>query len=215
MEEDVLGRDDAEAAQALRDPGPYTSQFRHRDLVQRLAHRLFPALAFCLNGRAGGLRGRGNPDPTRYAETTRGKQTKPMIGQKQLTVPTQGRGTYDITREIEQAVRESGVRTGFCHVFVHHTSASLILCENADPVVRRDLEAFFSRMVPDGDRLFHHTAEGADDMPAHVRSILTNIDLTLPVSGGRCALGTWQGIYLYEHRSHGHRRQITVTVSGD
>jgi secondary thiamine-phosphate synthase enzyme len=112
-------------------------------------------------------------------------------------------------------VRDSGVRSGLCHVFVHHTSASLILCENADPTVRRDLESFLARLVADGDPLFEHTAEGADDMPAHVRSVLTKTDLTIPVTGGRCALGTWQGIYLYEHRTHGHRRQVTVTVSGD
>jgi secondary thiamine-phosphate synthase enzyme len=138
-----------------------------------------------------------------------------MIAQKSLETPTRGRGTYDITREVEQAVRGAGVRTGLCHVFVHHTSASLVLCENADPMVRRDLEAFMARLVPDGDRLFEHTDEGPDDMPAHVRSILTKMDLTIPVTGGRCDLGTWQGIYLYEHRTHPHNRRVTVTVSGD
>jgi secondary thiamine-phosphate synthase enzyme len=138
-----------------------------------------------------------------------------MTAQKRLTIATRGRGTYDITRDVEQAVRESGLSTGICHVFVHHTSASLILCENADPTVRRDLEAFMSRLAPDGDPLFDHTQEGPDDMPAHVRAILTKMDLTLPVSGGRCALGTWQGIYLYEHRTHRHRRQVTVTLSGE
>ena len=138
-----------------------------------------------------------------------------MIGQKRLAVATRGRGTYDITGEVVQAVRESGVRTGLCHVFIHHTSASLILCENADPTVRSDLEAFLARLVPDGDRLFDHTDEGPDDMSAHVRSILTKMDLTLPVIDGRCGLGTWQGIYLYEHRAHGHRRQVTVTVNGE
>lgn len=138
-----------------------------------------------------------------------------MIVQQRLTVATRGRGTYDVTREVVQAVRESGIATGLCHIFVHHTSASLILCENADPTVRRDLEAFMSRLVPDGDPLFDHTQEGPDDMPAHVRSILTKMDLTVPVSGGRCALGTWQGIYLYEHRTHAHSRQVTVTVSGE
>jgi len=138
-----------------------------------------------------------------------------MIAQKRLTIATRGRGTYDITRDVEQAVRESGLATGICHVFVHHTSASLILCENADPTVRRDLEAFMTRLAPDGDPLFDHTQEGPDDMAAHVRAILTKMDLTLPVSEGRCALGTWQGIYLYEHRTHGHRRQVTVTLSGE
>lgn len=138
-----------------------------------------------------------------------------MIAQQRLTTSTRGRGTYSITREVERTVRDSGITTGLCHVFVQHTSASLILCENADPTVRRDLDAFMSRLVPDGDTLFDHTQEGPDDMPAHVRSILTNMDLTVPVSGGRCALGTWQGIYLYEHRTLAHRRQVTVTVSGE
>jgi secondary thiamine-phosphate synthase enzyme len=138
-----------------------------------------------------------------------------MIAQQRLDLATRGRGTYDITRQVQEAVRDSGIRTGLCHVFVQHTSASVILCENADPTVRADLDAFMGRLVPDGDRLFDHTAEGPDDMPAHVRSILTNMDLTLPVTGGRLALGTWQGVFLYEHRTAGHRRQVTVTVSGE
>jgi len=120
-----------------------------------------------------------------------------------------------ITRDVEQSVRKSGLTTGTCHIFVHHTTASLVLCENADPMVRRDLEAFMARLVPDGDPLFDHTQEGPDDMPAHVRAILTKMDLTLPVSGRRCALGTWQGIYLYEHRTHAQHRRVTVTVSGE
>jgi len=138
-----------------------------------------------------------------------------MIVQQHPTIATRGRGTYDITRDVEKVVRESGLATGICHVFVHHTSASLILCENADSTVRGDLEAFMTRLVPDGDPLFDHTQEGPDDMPAHVRAILTKMDLALPVSEGRCALGTWQGIYLYEHRTHAQRRRITVTVSGE
>ena len=131
-----------------------------------------------------------------------------------FTIATHGRGTYDITAEIQRGVRESGVDTGLCHVFVHHTSASLILCENADPDVRADLETFMARLVPDGDPMFIHTAEGPDDMPAHVRSILTQNGLGIPVTRGQCALGTWQGVYLWEHRSMGHRRRITVTVIG-
>jgi secondary thiamine-phosphate synthase enzyme len=99
-------------------------------------------------------------------------------------------------------------------VFVHHTSASLILCENADPTVRNDLEAFARRLVPDGDPMFEHTAEGPDDMPAHVRSILTQSTLSIPVAGARADLGTWQGLYLWEHRHAGHPRKITVTVLG-
>jgi secondary thiamine-phosphate synthase enzyme len=137
-----------------------------------------------------------------------------QTSQAGFEVATRGRGTTNITREVQEAVRASGIRTGLCHVFVQHTSASLILCENADPTVRRDLEAFLSRLVPDGDPLFDHTAEGPDDMPAHVRAILTKMDLTLPVSAGRCALGTWQGVFLYEHRAHGHRRTVVVTVQG-
>ena len=138
-----------------------------------------------------------------------------MIVQQRLEIATHGRGTYDITRQVADGVRDSRIRTGLCHVFVHHTSASLILCENADPTVRRDLEAFLARLVPDGDRLFDHTDEGPDDMPAHIRAILTKIDLTIPITAGRCALGTWQGIYLYEHRTGAHRRQITVTLQGE
>jgi secondary thiamine-phosphate synthase enzyme len=138
-----------------------------------------------------------------------------MIAQRQLVFATRGRGTYDISRDVQQVVRDSGLRTGICHVFVRHTSASLILCENADPTVRRDLEAFMSRLVPDGDALFDHTQEGPDDMPAHVRAVLTKMDLTLPLSDGRCALGTWQGVYLYEHRTHAHRRTVTVTLYGE
>jgi secondary thiamine-phosphate synthase enzyme len=123
-----------------------------------------------------------------------------------------GRGTYGITDRVAAVVRRSGAESGLCHVFVHHTSASLILCENADAIVRRDLEAFMRRLVPDGDPLYDHTAEGPDDMPAHIRAILTKMDLTVPVAGGRPALGTWQGIYLWEHRTHSHRRKVTVTV---
>lgn len=138
-----------------------------------------------------------------------------MLVQQTLQVATSGRGTYDLTADVQRHVRASRVRLGLCHVFVHHTSASLVLCENADPTVRRDLEAFLGRLVPDGDRLFRHDDEGPDDMPAHVRAILTKMDLTLPVRDGACALGTWQGVYLYEHRTHPHRRQISVTVSGE
>ncbi|UHD15429.1 secondary thiamine-phosphate synthase enzyme YjbQ [Thiocapsa bogorovii] len=138
-----------------------------------------------------------------------------MILQKSLSVITKGRGTYDITRNLQEQVRASGVRIGLCHVFVHHTSASLILCENADPTVRSDLESFMARLVPDGDRRFEHSDEGPDDMPAHIRAILTQVELTLPISGGTCALGTWQGLYLYEHRTRGHQRRITLTIQGE
>ncbi len=138
-----------------------------------------------------------------------------MIHQESFTIATRRRGTFDITGQVAQAVRNSGLTTGLCHVFIQHTSASLVLCENADPQVRTDLEQFLVTLVPDGSPLFRHVAEGPDDMAAHVRSILTNMDLTVPVSQGRLALGTWQGIYLYEHRTHAHQRRVTVTVSGE
>ncbi|MBT8446742.1 MAG: YjbQ family protein [Gammaproteobacteria bacterium] len=138
-----------------------------------------------------------------------------MVFQGSFEVATAGRGTLDITREVTEVVVQSGVTTGLCNVFIAHTSASLILCENADPDVRADLEAFMLRAVPDGDPLFRHRSEGPDDMPAHVRAVLTASSLLLPVSGGRCVLGTWQGIYLWEHRLAPHRRRLTVTVMGE
>ena len=135
--------------------------------------------------------------------------------QRTLNIVSRGRGTYPITDDVAAVVHESRVTTGLCHVFCHHTSASLILCENADPTVRRDLDAFMARLVPDGDRLFEHTDEGPDDMPAHVRTTLTAASITVPVTRRDLALGTWQGIYLWEHRRHGHQRRITVTVQGE
>lgn len=135
--------------------------------------------------------------------------------QQSFQTATRGRGTYEITHEVARVVANAGIRTGLCHIFVHHTSASLILCENADPTVRTDLESILRRLAPDADPVYQHTLEGPDDMSAHVRSILTNMDLTIPVTGGRAALGTWQGIYLYEHRAHGHQRRVTVTVQGE
>ena len=138
-----------------------------------------------------------------------------MVYQESFRIETTGRGSYSITAAIQRHVQQSGIRGGLCHLFLKHTSASLILCENADPDVRDDLERFISRLVPDGDALFTHTAEGPDDMPAHIRNILTHSDLTLPVTDGRCSLGTWQGVYLWEHRQQGHYREITVTVYGE
>ena len=138
-----------------------------------------------------------------------------MMAQQELTVATRGRSTYDITAAVQGVVADSGIATGICHVFIRHTSASLIVCENADAAVMRDLETFMARIVPDGDPSFTHTAEGPDDMAAHVRSILTQTDLNLPVTDGQCALGTWQGIYLWEHRHAPHQRKVVVTVSGD
>lgn len=134
--------------------------------------------------------------------------------QAEIELSTKGRGTYDITAQVAAAVQKAGVEVGLCHVFIAHTSASLMLCENADPDVRRDLETFMSDLAPDGDPRFVHTAEGPDDMSAHVRSVLTHSDLTIPITGGRLALGTWQGVYLWEHRLHAQRRRVVVTVQG-
>ncbi|MBU2477551.1 MAG: secondary thiamine-phosphate synthase enzyme YjbQ [Gammaproteobacteria bacterium] len=138
-----------------------------------------------------------------------------MVFQKGFEVTTRGRGTYLITQDIQGYIAESGIHTGVAHVFLHHTSASLMLCENADPTVRADLERFMDRLVPDGDPLFQHVDEGPDDMPAHVRTLLSGASLSLPVTAGRCALGTWQGIYLWEHRQAGHYRRLTLTVYGE
>ncbi len=137
-----------------------------------------------------------------------------MAHHETIEIPTRGRGTYDITAEVQSAVAAAGAATGLAHVFVHHTSASVILCENADPTVRQDLEAFFARLCPDGDPLLAHDDEGPDDMPAHLRTILTSSSVTVPVVRGRCDLGTWQGVYLWEHRRAPHRRRVTVTVIG-
>ena len=138
-----------------------------------------------------------------------------MIRQEQLTFQTRGRDTQNITDEVNRVLRDAAVETGMCNVFLHHTSASLILCENADPDVRHDLETFMQRLVPDGDPMFIHTTEGPDDMPAHVRSVLTSNSITVPVTDSRCSLGTWQGVYLWEHRHHGYRRKVTVTIYGE
>ena len=132
-----------------------------------------------------------------------------------VSIQTQGRGTYDLTSKIGEFVRRSRVDSGLCNVFLKHTSASLMLCENADPQVREDLEVYMRRLVPDGDEVFKHVAEGPDDMAAHVRSVLTAYDFTVPISKGQCDLGTWQGIYLWEHRVHTHTRDLIVTISGE
>jgi secondary thiamine-phosphate synthase enzyme len=138
-----------------------------------------------------------------------------MFHRGELTIATKGRGTYDITREVAGVVAASNARNGLATVFIHHTSASLIICENADPSVRHDLETFAAKLVPDGDRMFTHDAEGDDDMPAHVRTILTQTSIGLPITNGRLSLGTWQGLYLWEHRTSPHRRQVSVTVIGE
>ena len=131
---------------------------------------------------------------------------------RQLAFDTRGRGTLEITGEIAAVLVEAAVENGLCNVFVQHTSASLIVCENADPSVRRDLERYFGDAIPDGDPRYEHSAEGPDDMPAHVRSILTDVSINIPVIGGRLALGTCQGVYLWEHRTSPHRRHVVVSV---
>ena len=136
------------------------------------------------------------------------------VEQKTLEFRTKGRGTTDITADVQRAVTESGIKKGICTVFLQHTSASLILCENADPDVRRDLETLLSRLAPDGDPAFVHDTEGPDDMAAHARSILTSNSLTIPVNEGKLMLGTWQGVYLYEHRTTGHHRKAVVAIFG-
>ncbi len=134
--------------------------------------------------------------------------------QNLLAVHTSGRGTVDITGEVSDSVQGSGITTGLCHIFIKHTSASLMLCENADPDVQRDLETWMSRNVVDGDSEFVHTSEGPDDMSAHIRTMLTGSDLTIPVTASRLALGTWQGIYVWEHRARSHSREVVVTIQG-
>lgn len=137
-----------------------------------------------------------------------------MFHRASFDIATQGRGTYDVTAKVQEAVAKSGIGEGLCTVFLHHTSASLLLCENADPDVRADLERFFARLVPDGDPMFAHDAEGPDDMSAHVRTVLTQSSLSLPVVKGALDLGTWQGVYVWEHRTAPHRRHVSVTVIG-
>jgi secondary thiamine-phosphate synthase enzyme len=133
----------------------------------------------------------------------------------QLSVTTRGRGFHEITNSLHQRVAESGIDTGLCTLHLQHTSASLLVQENADPEVRRDFERFFSRLVPDGDRLFEHTVEGGDDMAAHVRTALTTVNLGIPIVEGRLALGTWQGIYVWEHRHAAHQRVVVVHIIGE
>lgn len=136
------------------------------------------------------------------------------LEQCELSLQTSGRGTQDITDEIKIVVSKSKIQTGLCHVFLKHTSASLILCENYDEQVMLDLERFLSRLVPDGDSLFQHVLEGKDDMPAHIRTVLTKTDMTVPISDGDLALGTWQGIFLYEHRYAAQKRHIVISAMG-
>ncbi len=138
-----------------------------------------------------------------------------MINQQTIVIKTAGRGSLEISEQVDDCVNNSGIKQGLCNVFIAHTSASLMLCENADATVREDLETFMADLVHDADARFQHVAEGPDDMPAHIRSILTDSSLTIPVNAGHCLLGSWQGIYLWEHRQRAHTRKITVTIYGE
>ncbi len=135
--------------------------------------------------------------------------------QHEITIATRGRGFYEFTEEVSAFLEKAEVRTGQVTLHVQHTSASLVIQENADPEVRRDFERFFARLVPDGDGIFEHTAEGQDDMSAHIRTALTAVNVTVPIANGKLTLGTWQGIYLWEHRTHPHRRRIVAHFIGE
>jgi secondary thiamine-phosphate synthase enzyme len=132
----------------------------------------------------------------------------------ELSIQTQGRGLVEITDRVEAEVARAGARDGLCTVFVRHTSASLTIQENADPSARHDLEAWLDRLVPEHDPAYTHTAEGPDDMPSHIKAALTDVSLSIPILAGRLALGTWQGIYLWEHRRRPHTRSVVVSVQG-
>lgn len=134
---------------------------------------------------------------------------------ERFDIPTRGKGSYEITERCAQVVAASGVRTGTATVFVRHTSCSLVIFENADPSARADLHAYFERLAPEGEPYFTHTFEGPDDMPSHLRAVLTRTSEVIPVVDGRLALGTWQGVFLFEHRRAPHRREVIVTVLGE
>lgn len=138
-----------------------------------------------------------------------------MAYQAILELRTRGRGTQDITADVARIVAASGIDIGVAHVFVQHTSCSLLITENADPAVRQDLETLARRWAPDGDRAYRHDDEGDDDMAAHARSVLSGTSVSVPVGGSRLLLGTWQGIYLWEHRTSAHARRVVVTVTGE
>lgn len=137
-----------------------------------------------------------------------------LVHHHTLEIATRGKGTTEITSQVQRVIHDSHIREGTVTVFVHHTSASLVIMENADPTARHDLHEFFERLVPEDTPWFQHTCEGPDDMPSHIRMALTRTSEVIPVSQGRLLLGTWQGLYLFEHRRAPHHRQITVTVMG-
>lgn len=138
-----------------------------------------------------------------------------MVHHSHIRIRTRGKGTFEITDEVRRAIEESGIRDGIVSVFVRHTSASLVIMENADPSARRDLEMFFEKLVPENTPWFIHTLEGADDMPSHIRMALTSTSETIPIHNGRMGLGAWQGIFLFEHRSAPHQREVFITVIGE
>ena len=138
-----------------------------------------------------------------------------MLSQTKLRFSTTGRGTYNITEQIAESINKSGIKSGICHIFIQHTSASLILCENADKTVREDLEAYMAKLVKDGDSMYKHKDEGPDDMAAHIRTVLTQSSLSIPIQKGKCDLGIWQGVFLWEHRTHPHKRDVAVTILGE
>ena len=138
-----------------------------------------------------------------------------MLSQTKLRFSTTGRGTYNITEQIEESINKSGIKSGICHIFIQHTSASLILCENADKTVREDLETYMAKLVKDGDSMYKHKDEGPDDMAAHIRTVLTQSSLSIPIQKGKCDLGIWQGVFLWEHRTHPHKRDVAITILGE
>ncbi len=138
-----------------------------------------------------------------------------MLHQQKLRFSTTGRGTYNITSQITETIEKSGIKSGICHIFIQHTSASLILCENADKTVREDLDTYMAKLVKDDASIYKHKAEGPDDMPAHIRTVLTQSSMSIPVLKGKCDLGIWQGIFLWEHRTNAHKRNVAVTVMGE
>ena len=138
-----------------------------------------------------------------------------MLNQQKLRFSTTGRGTYNITQQVSEVIEKSGIKSGICHIFIQHTSASLILCENADKTVREDLNVYMEKLVKDGDPSFKHQSEGPDDMAAHIRTILTQSSLSIPIHKGKCDLGLWQGIFLWEHRTSSNKRNIAITIMGD
>jgi secondary thiamine-phosphate synthase enzyme len=138
-----------------------------------------------------------------------------VVFRETLRIQTRGRGFAAVTSHVAKIVEKSGITTGLCNVFIHHTSASVVISENADPAVRRDLERFMQHIAPDGGSGYEHDTEGPDDMPAHIRSVLTETTLSIPVGERRLMLGTWQGIYVWEHRMEAQTRELTITVMGD